>query len=124
MSYANVIGHGAANQYSRCENIDWSEAQAGDLVFYPDLGHVGIIAGTDDNGNLLVVHCASSQNIDWSEAQAGDLVFYPDLGHVGIIAGTDDNGNLLVVHCASPQNNVVVTGLQRFTKIGRPVLFD
>ena len=62
MSYANVIGHGTANKYSRCENIDWSEAQAGDLVFYPDLGHVGIIAGTDDNGNLLVVHCASPQN--------------------------------------------------------------
>ena len=62
MSYANVIGHGTANQYSSCKKIDWSEAQAGDLVFYPDLGHVGIIAGTDDNGNLLVVHCASSQN--------------------------------------------------------------
>lgn len=60
-SYANIIGHGAANQYSRCEKISWSEAQAGDLVFYPDLGHVGIIAGRDENGELLVVHCASSQ---------------------------------------------------------------
>lgn len=79
--YANVIGHGAANQYGRCIKISWSEAQPGDLVFYPDLGHVGIIAGTDANGNLLVVHCASSQN------------------------------------------NVVVTGLQGFTRIGRPVLF-
>lgn len=79
--YANIIGHGAANQYGRCIKISWSEAQPGDLVFYPDLGHVGIIAGTDTNGNLLVVHCASSQN------------------------------------------NVVVTGLQGFTRIGRPVLF-
>lgn len=33
------------------------------------------------------------------------------------------NGNLLVVHCASSQNNVVVTGLQGFTKIGKPVLY-
>lgn len=61
-SYANVIGHGARNQYGKCEKISWGEALPGDLVFYPDLGHVGIIAGEDKKGNLLVVHCASSQN--------------------------------------------------------------
>lgn len=81
ISYENVIGNGAANQYNRCKKIEWREAQAGDLVFYPDLGHVGIIAGTDENENLLVVHCASSQN------------------------------------------TVVVTGLQGFTRIGRPKYF-
>ena len=41
-----------------------------------------------------------------------------------MIAGTDNNGNLLVVHFALPQNNVVVTGLQGFTKIGRQALFN
>lgn len=61
-SYANVIGHGARNQYGKCEKISWNEAQPGDLVFYPDLGHVGIVAGKGDSGNLLVIHCASSQN--------------------------------------------------------------
>ena len=61
-SYANVIGHGARSQYGKCEKISWNEALPGDLVFYPDLEHVGIIAGRDDSGNLLVVHCASSQN--------------------------------------------------------------
>lgn len=81
-SYANVISHGARNQYGKCEKISWNEAQPGDLVFYPDLGHVGIVAGLDGNGDILVVHCASSQN------------------------------------------NVVVTGLQGFTKIGRPVLYN
>ena len=61
-SYAEVIGHGAKNQYTKCQSISWSEAQPGDLVFYSDLGHVGIIAGKDSNENLLVIHCASSQN--------------------------------------------------------------
>ena len=61
-AYANVIGHGARNQYGKCRKISWGEAQPGDLVFYPDLGHVGIVAGKDEKGELLVVHCASSQN--------------------------------------------------------------
>lgn len=61
-SYANVIGHGARNQYGKCKEISWSEALPGDLVFYPNLGHVGIVVGEDDKGNILVVHCASSQN--------------------------------------------------------------
>ena len=61
-SYVNVIGHGARNQYGKCKKISWSEALPGDLVFYPDLGHVGIVAGKEYDGSLLVVHCASSQN--------------------------------------------------------------
>jgi len=32
------------------------------LVFYPDDTHVGIVAGWDENGNILIVHCASSYN--------------------------------------------------------------
>ena len=52
-SYVNVIGHGARNQHAKRQSISWSEAQPGDLVFYPDLGHVGIVAGEDDNGNLF-----------------------------------------------------------------------
>lgn len=66
----------------------------------------------------------NSQPITWTEALPGDLVFYPDLGHVGIICGKDDNGSLLVVHCASSQNNVVVTGLNGFTKIRRPIVLS
>ena len=29
----------------------------GDLVFASDIGHVGIVGGRDDNGNLLIIHC-------------------------------------------------------------------
>ena len=46
-SYVNVIGHGARNQHAKRQSISWSEAQPGDLVFYPDLGHVGIVFMTE-----------------------------------------------------------------------------
>ena len=35
----------------------------------------------------------------------------------------DENGNLLIVHCASGANNVVITGLEGFTSIGRPLYY-
>lgn len=61
--------------------------------------------------------------ISWSEAQPGDLVFYPGDTHVGVFVGKNSNGNPLIIHCASSQNNVVLTGLQGFTSIGRPDCF-
>ena len=56
--------------------------------------------------------------------QPGDLVFYPDDEHVGIVGGRDESGNLLIIHCAFSQNNVVITGLEGFTSIGRPVYYN
>ena len=59
-----VIGHGggATMQHSYCTDILWSAAQPGDLVFYPDNSHVGIVGGRDANGELLIIHCASGHN--------------------------------------------------------------
>ena len=59
-----IIGHGggATAQHSYCTDISWADAQPGDLVFYPDNSHVGIIGGRDANGELLVIHCASGYN--------------------------------------------------------------
>ena len=59
-----VIGHGggATMQHSYCTDISWSSAQPGDLVFYPDNSHVGIVGGWDANGELLIIHCASGYN--------------------------------------------------------------
>ncbi len=59
-TFGVVVGHGggARSQYSYCRKISWAEAQPGDLVFYPDLGHVGIVAGYDGDGNVLIVHCS------------------------------------------------------------------
>ena len=59
-----VIGHGggATMQHSYCVDISWADAQPGDLVFYPDNSHVGIVGGRDANGELLIIHCASGYN--------------------------------------------------------------
>ena len=59
---ASSIGHGTKGQIAKCSRISWSSAQAGDLSFYGDLSHVGIIAGKDASGNILVIHCSSSNN--------------------------------------------------------------
>ena len=59
-----VIGHGggAAMQHSYCTPVRWEDAQIGDLAFYPDDEHVGIVAGWDKDGSIQIVHCASSYN--------------------------------------------------------------
>ena len=61
-SYYPGRGGGAATQHSYCTNISWNDAQPGDLVFYPDDSHVGIVGGKDADGNLLIVHCSGSAN--------------------------------------------------------------
>lgn len=61
---AYVMGHGggAASQHTYCTPISWSDALPGDLVFYPNDTHVGIVVGWDENGEILIAHCASGQN--------------------------------------------------------------
>ena len=61
-SYYPGRGGGAATQHSYCTNIAWNDAQPGDLVFYPDDSHVGIVGGRDADGNLLIVHCSGGAN--------------------------------------------------------------
>ena len=52
-------GGGAMEQHANCVDIEWDEVQPGDLLFYPEDEHVGIAAGRDWLGRLLVVHCAA-----------------------------------------------------------------
>lgn len=59
---ASQIGHGTQGQIAKCSRISWSNAQSGDLAFYSDLSHIGIIAGKDADGNILVIHCSSGRN--------------------------------------------------------------
>ena len=61
-AYLPGRGGGAASQHGYCTNIAWSDALPGDLVFYADNSHVGIVCGYDSVGNLLVIHCSGGQN--------------------------------------------------------------
>ena len=61
-AYLPGRGGGAASQHGYCTNIAWADALPGDLVFYADDSHVGIVCGYDSVGNILVVHCSGGQN--------------------------------------------------------------
>ena len=59
---ASAIGHGTSNQSANGTRISLSSAQPGDLAFYNDTSHVGIVGGKDASGNVLVIHCSSGAN--------------------------------------------------------------
>lgn len=52
------VGEGVRTQYSLC--IATESPRPGDLAFFPDLSHVGIVLGWDREGTLWVVHCSAS----------------------------------------------------------------
>lgn len=87
-----------------------------DWVFYNQSGGSYVI-GHGGGATMQHSYCT---DISWADAQPGDLVFYPDNSHVGIVGGKDANGELLIIHCASGHNNVVITGKEGFTSVGRP----
>lgn len=58
---AKIIGTGTLSQYAACTSVNWDSAQPGDLAFYSDLSHVGIVVGKE-NGNLLIANCNAGQN--------------------------------------------------------------
>ena len=91
-----------------------------DWVFYNATGGEYIIG----HGGGAAAQHSYCTTIAWDEALPGDLVFYPEDSHVGIVGGRDESGNLLIIHCASGYNNVVITGIEGFTSIGRPVYFS
>lgn len=59
---ASAIGHGTSNQSANGTRISLNSAQPGDLAFYNDTSHVGIVGGKDASGNVLVIHCSSGAN--------------------------------------------------------------
>ena len=61
-AYLPGRGGGAASQHGYCTNVSWPDALPGDLVFYADDSHVGIVCGYDSVGNILVIHCSGGQN--------------------------------------------------------------
>ena len=87
-----------------------------DWVFFNQSGGSYVI-GHGGGATMQHSYCT---DISWADAQPGDLVFNPDNSHVGIVGGRDANGELLIIHCASGYNNVVITGKEGFTSVGRP----
>ena len=53
-----TLPHNAAQQYSKVRHITRSQLAAGDLVFYNDLGHVGIYIG-----NNQIIHAPNSRTV-------------------------------------------------------------
>jgi len=53
-----VVGEGVRAQYALCAPTD--SPRPGDLAFFPDLSHVGVVLGRDGAGELWVVHCSYS----------------------------------------------------------------
>ena len=88
--------------------VDWVvyNATGGDYI----IGH---------GGGAMMQHTYCTP-ILWEDAQPGELVFYPEDNHVGMVGGWDEDGNILIIHCASGYNNVVITGKEGFTSVGRP----
>ncbi len=56
------IGFGTYDQNAHSTRISWSEAKPGDLAFYSDQSHVGIIVCIDLDGMIIVAHCSSGNN--------------------------------------------------------------
>ena len=52
-------GDGAEAQHRAGQPIPWEDAQPGDLAFYPEYSHVGIVVGRAPDGGLLICHCAA-----------------------------------------------------------------
>ena len=79
-AYLPGRGGGAVSQHGYCTNIAWSDALPGDLVFYADDSHVGIVCGYDSVGNILVIHCSGGQNgVVVTGREGFSVVARPDL---------------------------------------------
>ena len=81
------VGNGGRAQRALCAPVDWADALPGDLAFYPDLSHVGIVAGRGEDGGLLVLHCSYSLGgvVCSSDAKAAG---FTDLGRPSLFEKT------------------------------------
>lgn len=68
------IGEGTKEQYANSALLRWEKARPGDLVFFPDLSHVGIVVGRGEGGTLRVVH---------SSRTLGGVVLSEDAAAIG-----------------------------------------
>lgn len=65
--FINSVGWSTAEQWNNSQEIEWKDAQPGDLVFYgaptdTGINHVGVVLGRDAQGYVVAAHESSSQN--------------------------------------------------------------
>lgn len=78
----NVLGKGSSIQFRHCTAIAKEDVIPGDLAFFAVPGktrvnHVGIVAGYDEAGRLLVAHCSSSRdNVVVTDAEKTGFKLY------------------------------------------------
>ncbi len=76
----SYIGHGVGNQTAKGVLITWDEAEPGDLAVYSDNSHIGIVAGRNENGHLLIIHCNAWANNVSITGEEGFLLVVMVLG--------------------------------------------
>lgn len=81
-SIESTIGHGTTAQWNVSTSIPASAAMKGDLAFLAIPGtrkvnHIGIVAGINDNGQIMVIHCsAGTNNVSISTAESVGFQYY------------------------------------------------
>lgn len=81
-SIESTIGHGTTAQWNVSTSIPASAAMKGDLAFLAIPGtrkvnHIGIVAGINDNGQIMVIHCsAGTNNVSISTAGSVGFQYY------------------------------------------------
>ena len=81
-SIDQTIGQGTSSQWNKSIPITESQVQPGDLAFLAIPGtrkvnHVGMVSGRDEEGNVLVIHCSSTEdNVVESSAVSIGLTYF------------------------------------------------
>lgn len=88
------MGEGVRAQYAH--SIPTEVPRPGDLAFFPDLSHVGIVLGRDGEGTLWVVHCSASRGgVVVTPASVGFTLY----GTPGLLARPDPTRSPRVSLC-------------------------
>lgn len=81
-SIDKTIGHGTTKQWNLSTSIIESAVLPGDLAFLAVPGtrkvnHIGIVVGKDDEGSILVAHCASGpNNVVITKAESTGFIYF------------------------------------------------
>lgn len=107
------VGNGTNNQWAKSTAVDGNNAKPGDLAFFADVSHVGIVVGRNEAGRLLVAHCTSSQNnVVVTEAEATGFRCFrtPDIYNDNNFVQSSQQNSLLkhAILSLEPEDNPII----------------